>query len=223
MKKLFVLVLMAATMLVACKKEELPSPSVTISISGEQPFNTNFAIQFHANISYTETISWNFGDGSTSTEQSPTHEYATGGTYTVSCTVTGNGKTATDNETVVVVSKYNKIKRITINSYPTPYYWDNNGLPDLYVVVRDVNDNIICSTKNSVAIDAYFPCWWTWESFVQLPNVYDNYRLYIELRDDDGNNTYNLISTAGVTVNGNEPVVSGDDFGDYSVTVNLIK
>lgn len=35
--------------------------------------------------------SWNFGDGTTSTVQSPSHTYSTGGTYTVNLTVTDNG------------------------------------------------------------------------------------------------------------------------------------
>ncbi|MDM7998888.1 MAG: PKD domain-containing protein [Dehalococcoidia bacterium] len=34
------------------------------------------------------TYSWDFGDGSTSTEQNPEHEYSSAGTYTVSLTVT---------------------------------------------------------------------------------------------------------------------------------------
>jgi PKD repeat protein len=34
---------------------------------------------------------WDFGDGSTSTEQSPTHTYAAGGTYNVTLTTTGPG------------------------------------------------------------------------------------------------------------------------------------
>lgn len=34
------------------------------------------------------TYSWNFGDAGTSTQQSPTHTYAAGGTYTVTLTVT---------------------------------------------------------------------------------------------------------------------------------------
>jgi PKD repeat protein len=37
------------------------------------------------------TWSWDFGDGGTSTEQDPSHNYATSGTYTVSLTVTGPG------------------------------------------------------------------------------------------------------------------------------------
>ena len=34
--------------------------------------------------------SWTFGDGATSTAQNPSHSYATGGTYTVTLTVTDN-------------------------------------------------------------------------------------------------------------------------------------
>ena len=35
--------------------------------------------------------SWDFGDGGTSTDQNPSHNYATNGTYTVALTVTGPG------------------------------------------------------------------------------------------------------------------------------------
>src|SRR5207247_5991696 len=36
--------------------------------------------------------SWTFGDGGTSTAANPSHTYATGGTYTVTLTVTDNGR-----------------------------------------------------------------------------------------------------------------------------------
>jgi Zn-dependent metalloprotease/PKD repeat protein len=51
--------------------------------------------------------SWNFGDGATSTSTSPSHTYATPGTYTVSETVTDNGgltNTKTASVTVANVS-----------------------------------------------------------------------------------------------------------------------
>jgi PKD repeat protein len=40
---------------------------------------------------------WDFGDGSTSTEQDPSHTYTVSGMYTVSLTVTGPG--GSDNRT----------------------------------------------------------------------------------------------------------------------------
>jgi PKD repeat protein len=57
----------------------------------------------------TGTISsyaWNFGDGTTSSAQSPSHTYATAGTYSVSLTVTGSGgsKTLTKANYITVTS-----------------------------------------------------------------------------------------------------------------------
>lgn len=43
--------------------------------------------------------SWNFGDGSTSTEQNPSHTYNAAGTYTASLTVTGPGGTDIETKT----------------------------------------------------------------------------------------------------------------------------
>lgn len=46
--------------------------------------------------------SWDFGDGTTSAEQSPTHSYATEGAYSVSLTVTGAGGTDTTSVEILV-------------------------------------------------------------------------------------------------------------------------
>jgi PKD repeat protein len=40
------------------------------------------------------TWAWNFGDGTTSNVQSPTHVYSKPGSYTVALTATGPGGTA---------------------------------------------------------------------------------------------------------------------------------
>jgi len=51
------------------------------------------------------TWAWDFGDGTTSTEQNPTHTYPTFGTYTVTLVVTDvASNTATDSTTATIIS-----------------------------------------------------------------------------------------------------------------------
>src|SRR6185312_8148407 len=54
--------------------------------SGPAPLALNFANTSTGNIS---SYQWSFGDGTTSTAPSPSHVYASAGTYTVSMTVSG--------------------------------------------------------------------------------------------------------------------------------------
>ena len=54
--------------------------------SGVAPLTVNFTDQSKGQIT---SWSWDFGDGSTSTEQNPSHTYTDSGKYTVSLTVTG--------------------------------------------------------------------------------------------------------------------------------------
>ncbi|WP_160114698.1 PKD domain-containing protein [Aquimarina sp. AU474] len=52
---------------------------------------------------------WNFGDGTTSTEQNPTHDYASGGTYTVSLTATNDvGQNTNEKSNFIVISVPNQ-------------------------------------------------------------------------------------------------------------------
>lgn len=49
-----------------------------------------------------DSYSWDFGDGNTSTEASPTHTYDAAGTYTVELTVTNAGGSNSSSESVTV-------------------------------------------------------------------------------------------------------------------------
>ena len=63
---------------------------------------TDLSVAFNCNIT---SWSWNFGDGETSIEQNPAHDYNSGGFYTVSLTVegdNGNSETETKEDYVVV-------------------------------------------------------------------------------------------------------------------------
>jgi PKD repeat protein len=57
-------------------------------ISGTAPLTVTFSDE---STGVVNSWSWTFGDGGTSDEQNPTHEYAAAGVYTVSLTVEGPG------------------------------------------------------------------------------------------------------------------------------------
>jgi PKD repeat protein len=63
--------------------------------SGPAPLTVNFS---DASI-LAESWRWDFGDGTTSTEKNPAHEYLAPGTYTVSLTVTGSDGPDTETKT----------------------------------------------------------------------------------------------------------------------------
>jgi PKD repeat protein len=73
-----------------------PSPVADFSaspIKGPPPLIVNFIDQSTGQIT---SWSWDFGDGSISTEQNPSHTYTDDGSYTVSLTVTGPGGSDTE-------------------------------------------------------------------------------------------------------------------------------
>ncbi|MBL8163235.1 MAG: PKD domain-containing protein [Anaerolineae bacterium] len=60
-------------------------------LSGNVPLNVRFENTSSGSIT---SYSWDFGDGQTSAEQSPSHNYTVAGTYTVKLTVSGPGGTS---------------------------------------------------------------------------------------------------------------------------------
>ncbi len=70
--------------------------------------STSDVIQFTDQSTAATSWAWDFGDGNTSTEQNPTHTYATTGLKTVSLTVTNPGGTDTETKTdyINVVDAY---------------------------------------------------------------------------------------------------------------------
>src|SRR5262249_9201873 len=62
--------------------------------SGTVPLTVSFANSSTGSVT---GWSWNFGDGTSSSSQNPTHTYNTAGTYTAQLTATGPGGTSSSN------------------------------------------------------------------------------------------------------------------------------
>ncbi len=95
-----------------------PSPATTSTPSSSAPFavsiggpctaQTNIPITFTATVQNAGTstsdlvYTWNFGDGTSGSGPSVQHAFATTGSFTVSVSVVGNGRSATNSTTVSV-------------------------------------------------------------------------------------------------------------------------
>ena len=88
-----------ATCTLSC--EAVANPS-----SGSVPLTVSFTgTETHQNCSGNPSFSWNFGDGSTSTEQNPAHTYTTAGTYNWTFTVSLDGQTCTKSGQITAIEQ----------------------------------------------------------------------------------------------------------------------
>ena len=79
-----------------------PAPAANFTMtptSGVAPLSVTFTDATTGNVT---SWSWNFGDGTTSTDQSPNHTYSTPGSYTVKLTATGPGGSTTKKGSTLV-------------------------------------------------------------------------------------------------------------------------
>ena len=93
----FGLLIIASLVIASCKPDPVPEPSAVIASFQYEVSETNWAEVTFTNYSANATSSiWDFGDGNTSTETSPTHVYDAGGVYEVTLTATGLDGSASD-------------------------------------------------------------------------------------------------------------------------------
>ena len=143
------------------------------------------------------TLLWDFGDGSTSTEQSPLHTYTAEGLYTVTLTATGSD----GDDTVVCLDCINVFAPAPVAAFDLD---PSNGTYDLTVYFTDLS---------SGPIDA-----WLWDfgdgitSAEQNPShIYSEEGLYsITLQVEGPGGSDTLICDSCVTVTAPPPVAAFD-------------
>jgi PKD repeat protein len=114
--------------IVSCKKE----PSADFSFPSLTKVGQE--IQFTNLSAHTTSYKWNFGDGSTSNEKSPSHTFAKPGEYIVILDATGDNGSASKNKTIIITGTTYSFKNNCSNSLPSfcSYFWDGSNILDFY-------------------------------------------------------------------------------------------
>lgn len=103
--KRFLLIYLAlgGLMFNACKKEEEPIKPSSAFTASKTTVVVDEEIQFTNNSSEATSFVWSFGDGTTSTEESPKKTYQTSAVFTVTLKSTGPGGTITSTAQITVL------------------------------------------------------------------------------------------------------------------------
>ena len=95
--KLLFFALLAMT-LTNCEEDEIATP-----IADFQYLVEGTQVTFNGTVTDTDTILYDFGDGSTSSEEDPVYAYSRAGDYEVTMTATGSGGSFTEIKTVTIL------------------------------------------------------------------------------------------------------------------------
>ncbi len=106
--KIFAVIAFAAFFLSACVKlSDIKPPEIDVVYSTEvDGFTVKFINQTQGGVSY----KWDFGDGASSEEESPTHTYAVKGKYVPTLYVTTKSGNVVEGSTVLRISKTSPVK-----------------------------------------------------------------------------------------------------------------
>ena len=114
--------------------------------------DTGLFVSFNDTSEYGNNYFWDFGDGTTSTQQNPTHLYATTGTYVVSLIVNNPCGADTIYKTIVLLTGIEKENIAPLfNIYPNP----NNGFLNISAVLKKP-ETITIGIQNLLGEQVFF-------------------------------------------------------------------
>lgn len=231
MKKLSLLktIIILITILIyisSCKKDEtIPAPVANYTFTGDNNFAPCKVIFTNTTTNATSYI-WDFGDGATSTEQSPNHIYANGGTFNITLTAKNSaGIQNLINKTVTIknVPTKLKIKSIILSAMPfinsSGLEWDGSSGPDLYLQITDNNNtsffrtstvNDISQSSLPMTFTSGFPVTLTNFTFQYMIDCFDEDEEFFDDWDD-------FIGRYSISIQSNMPI----DGNPYPTTIEL--
>lgn len=190
MKRLLFPILLLAMIATGCKPDEpkynhntgesgtqqeyAKAPEINFSVEVKQPLS--IVLTDNSKYTYTQPIyTWDFGDGSTSTEKNPTHRYKAKGVYKVTLTI---------NNGLYISSAY---RAVTIENptkcYVTGCQFDKVPYNNKYYYAKLNDDDLITGT--------WFTTQWQLLSSANLPFTY-MFTKSTEMTGLSGDNYYTL-------------------------------
>ena len=97
------LTLLGGLVLTGCRRTIRRNPAIPSQRSNTKSAQELGRGHVHELLQNASSYAWDFGDGNTSTDESPVHTYAAGGTYDVTLTATGAAGSASRTETINIV------------------------------------------------------------------------------------------------------------------------
>ena len=124
-------------LMVGCKEP----PQACLSVE-DALVDQNYSVDFsNCSIFLQAGYLWDFGDGSTSDQVSPSHAFAAQGEYLVSLTALGDNSANDDVATEVIEVGRRIMDRITVDSLPDTTAnggeWDAGDGPDVFISIAD--------------------------------------------------------------------------------------
>ncbi len=173
----FLLLMLPLLVVTSCKEEDPESNEPVASFQSEVSADNFLTVTF-TNFSLNGvSYAWDFGDNTSSTEESPTHTYAEAGTYEVTLTTTGEaGTTPASKSETIILSDPDAQLTLLAGTESKTWYLQREGIA--LGIGPNLNDN----------------AWWSFGGVTQLgdrPCILDD--MYTFHRDGtfsfDSNNT----------------------------------
>jgi len=168
--------------------QQLPTANFSINNNG---CTASCSVSFSNSSSAATSYSWSFGDGGSSSSSNPSHQYTSGGTYTVTLTATNQYGSDDYQQTVTIAYAPTavRINNVQITNCPLDNngsWWDTfptNTDADLYFQLVLSGTSVI--TGSVIDNVGTLPVSWTVTNGYLVTNLSQDY--YINIMDEDTN------------------------------------